>query len=49
LQKYFGRIVDQTGSFDTGMSLAGLAPGLALVIWFVLWPVEDEIKMNVTE
>jgi ACS family hexuronate transporter-like MFS transporter len=49
LQKYFGRIVDQTGSFDTGMSFAGLAPGLALVIWFVLWPVEDEIKMNVTE
>jgi cyanate permease len=29
-QKIFGRIVDQTGSFDTGLAVAGCAPAVAL-------------------
>lgn len=32
--KYYGRLVDQTGSFDLGFALAGCAPLLA---WLVLW------------
>jgi hypothetical protein len=28
----FGRIVDQTGSFDTGLAVAGYAPAVALAI-----------------
>ncbi|MFM7318115.1 MAG: MFS transporter [bacterium] len=40
LQKYFGRVVDKTGSFDYGLMLAGLAPVVALTIWLVLWPGE---------
>ncbi len=31
-QKMFGRIVDQTGSFDTGLAVAGYAPAVALAI-----------------
>ena len=40
LQKYFGRVVDRTGSFDYGLMMAGLAPVVALTIWLVLWPGE---------
>ncbi len=42
LQKYFGRVVDRTGSFDVGFALAGWAPMLALVIVFLIWPRNEE-------
>jgi ACS family hexuronate transporter-like MFS transporter len=37
LQKYFGRLVDQTHSFDLGISLIGWVPFVALVAMLVLW------------
>lgn len=33
-QKFFGRLVDRTGSFDVGFAVAGLLP---LAAFFVLW------------
>jgi len=42
LQKYFGRVVDRTGSFDLGFALAGWAPMIALAIVFVIWPRTEE-------
>jgi ACS family hexuronate transporter-like MFS transporter len=44
LQKYFGRVVDRTGSFDYGLMMAGLAPVVALIIWLVLWPAEPAVS-----
>jgi ACS family hexuronate transporter-like MFS transporter len=41
-QKFFGRIVDQTGSFDTGLALAGCAPAVALAILLACWPAEKK-------
>lgn len=38
LQKAFGRLVDQTGSFDLGLALAGWGPAAALVALILLWP-----------
>ncbi len=40
MQKEFGRVVDETHSFDAGLSWAGLAPLIALVVLFVAWPRE---------
>lgn len=34
VQPLFGRLADRTGSFDTGLALAGLLP---LVAWLALW------------
>jgi ACS family hexuronate transporter-like MFS transporter len=42
LQKYFGRVVDRTGSFDLGFALAGWAPMLALIILVIVWPRNDD-------
>ena len=36
-KKVFGRVVDQTGSFDLGFALVGLAPAVALVLLLLLW------------
>src|SRR5262245_51386329 len=36
-QKFFGRLVDQTGSFDAGFALAGWLPLLAVVPLCLLW------------
>jgi ACS family hexuronate transporter-like MFS transporter len=38
LQKAFGRVIDQTGSFDTGIGLAGLAPIVAIAVVMAFWP-----------
>ena len=51
LQKYFGRVVDQTGSFNEGLALAGLAPLLGLAALIVFWrePIRsatDETRME---
>ncbi len=37
LQKLFGRLVDQTGSFDLGMSLVGWSPMLGFAALLLLW------------
>jgi ACS family hexuronate transporter-like MFS transporter len=37
LQKLFGRLVDKTGSFDTGIALAGLLPLVGLVFLWLCW------------
>jgi ACS family hexuronate transporter-like MFS transporter len=38
IQKAFGRLIDQTGSFDTGITLAGLAPAVAIAAIMIFWP-----------
>jgi MFS transporter, ACS family, hexuronate transporter len=37
LQKFFGRLVDQTGSFDLGLALIGWTPLVALAAMLLLW------------
>jgi ACS family hexuronate transporter-like MFS transporter len=37
MHKIFGRIVDETKSFDLGMACAGLAPWLGVVAMWLLW------------
>lgn len=39
-QKAFGRLVDRTGSFDTGLAMAGWAPAIAFVLLLLIWPRE---------
>ncbi|MBI2949935.1 MAG: MFS transporter [Verrucomicrobia bacterium] len=36
-QRFFGRLVDQTGSFDAGLALAGWLPLIALVFLWLFW------------
>ena len=36
-QKFFGRIVDKTGSFDAGLAIAGCMPLIAFVVLMVFW------------
>lgn len=43
MQTVFGRVVDKTGSFDTGLAWAGLAPLGALIALVVLWPRESPV------
>jgi ACS family hexuronate transporter-like MFS transporter len=40
-QKFFGRLVDQTGSFDLGLALIGWAPLVALIAMLLLWRGES--------
>jgi MFS transporter, ACS family, hexuronate transporter len=35
--KYFGRLVDNTGSFDLGFAIAGCLPLLALICIWLFW------------
>ena len=37
LQKYYGRLVDQTGSFDLGLAILGWAPLVAFLTMLLLW------------
>ena len=36
-QKFFGRIVDKTGSFDAGLAIAGCLPLIAFVVLVLFW------------
>ena len=36
-QKFYGRLVDQTGSFDLGFAVAGCLPLVAFVVLWLLW------------
>ena len=38
IHKFFGRLIDQTGSFDLGIALVGWAPIIGLAIFLLLWP-----------
>ena len=40
-QKAFGRVVDETHSFDKGLAWAGIAPCVALIVLFFAWPRES--------
>ena len=35
--KFFGRLIDQTGSYDAGIALAGCLPLVAAAVWWLLW------------
>jgi ACS family hexuronate transporter-like MFS transporter len=41
LQKLFGRVIDETGSFDWGFALAGCFPLLAFVALWLFWGRES--------
>lgn len=41
MQKAFGRMVDRTGSFDSGLAIAGLAPAVAVAAVVLVWPRES--------
>ena len=41
-QKFFGRIVDQTGSFDAGLAIAGCLPLIAFVVLFFFWKGRED-------
>jgi len=48
-QKYYGRLIDQTGSFDLGIAVAGCLPLLAFVVLRLLWvpPVPNGVRESV--
>jgi ACS family hexuronate transporter-like MFS transporter len=43
VHKYFGRLIDQTKSFDLGIALVGWAPLAGLVIFLLLWPKHETL------
>jgi MFS transporter, ACS family, hexuronate transporter len=43
-QKYYGRLIDQTGSFDAGFAIAGCLPLLAFAVLWLFWKPNSEIK-----
>ena len=45
-QKLFGRVVDETHSFDAGLAWAGLTPFIALIMLIILWPRESPISSD---
>lgn len=56
LHKFFGRLVDQTQSYDLGLAIAGSLPLAAAVIWLLVWDwgsekrqfMQDEVKKDST-
>ena len=46
-QKLYGRLVDQSGSYDSGFAVVGLAPIIALVAMLVLWPGKSPAEERV--
>jgi ACS family hexuronate transporter-like MFS transporter len=43
-QKFYGRLIDRTGSFDLGFAIAGSMPLVAFLALALFWPKEDECK-----
>lgn len=41
MQKLFGRVVDQTGSYDFNLAILGWAPMIGLGLFILLWPQGD--------
>ncbi len=48
VHKYFGRLIDETGSFDLGIALVGWAPIVGLVVFLVLWPMNSSAESRST-
>ena len=46
MHKYFGRVVDESGSFDQGMVIAGLAPLIGVLALAVLWRQEPSTQQS---
>jgi hypothetical protein len=46
MHKYFGRLADETGSFDTGIMLVGWAPMIGVIAMWLLWPSDHETPAN---
>jgi MFS family permease len=44
--KYFGRLVDKTGSFDLGFAIAGCLPLVALVCIWLFWNRQSDRSEN---
>jgi MFS transporter, ACS family, hexuronate transporter len=42
LQKLYGRLIDQTGSFDLGFAIAGCLPFAAFVVLWLFWKEEKQ-------
>lgn len=45
-QKFFGRIVDKTGSFDAGLALAGCLPLIAFAVLLVFWNEKSKPRVD---
>jgi MFS transporter, ACS family, hexuronate transporter len=43
-QKLFGRVVDQTKSYDLNIAILGWSPFVGLVIFWLLWPHRSEAR-----
>ena len=41
MHKYFGRLIDETGSYDLGIAVAGCLPLLAAAVWWLAWDRPD--------
>lgn len=48
-QKAFGKIVDETHSFDKGLGWAGIAPVLALIVLMAAWPRDTTAAADPTK
>jgi ACS family hexuronate transporter-like MFS transporter len=46
-QKFFGRLVDRTGSFDAGFAVAGALPLVALIVLWWLWDAKATTKTTI--
>jgi ACS family hexuronate transporter-like MFS transporter len=47
-QKFFGRLIDRTGSFDLGLAVAGWLPMVALVFLGLLWDRKNTSAQKAT-
>ena len=45
-QKFFGRLIDRTHSFDLGFMLAGVLPLIAWLVLLAFWPQTPEVKVT---
>ncbi len=43
-QKFFGRVVDSTGSYDAGLAVAACLPAAAAIVLWAFWGSEDDKK-----
>jgi ACS family hexuronate transporter-like MFS transporter len=46
LQKFFGRLIDRTQSFDVGIALIGWTPFVALIAMLLLWRKDENPAAN---